>query len=389
MMSAAAPDHSLSTLTTRAQLEALEGEWLALLERSADANTFHTPAWLLSWWNAYSPSAELRIVCARHGGRLVGLAPMMLSSERRHGLPVRCLRFLGDGTFESDHQGFIANAESHAVIQRSMLQGLLDLPWDVAVLSNVPESSALVPLLNDWSQRNRLLLGTGVTPCPARRLPESFDALLSSLPSRFRTAIRSTRRKLAAEHAVEFGLHDEPAEFDAALEALFRNHESRWRAKGQNGVFANPRRREFYAQLTRRLHERGELRFFYLKLNDRIVAQEFCFAHGRTVYLLQEGFDYALAALNLGNALRSYVFEYLIEHRYETYDFLGGTSRHKQNWSDTTPNDITFTITRPSLRGRWAYYAPRAVEGAKARIRPVRDRLRARLDAQQPGAATP
>jgi CelD/BcsL family acetyltransferase involved in cellulose biosynthesis len=196
------------------------------------------------------------------------------------------------------------------------------------------------------------------------------------LPSRFRTSIRSTRRKLEAAHHVEFGLHDDPARFDAALQALFDNHESRWRAKGQGGVFRNPRRREFYRTLTRRLHERGALRFFYLKLDGRIVAQEYCFAHGRTVYLLQEGFDFALAASNVGNALRSHVFEYLIEQGYEAYDFLAGTSRHKRNWSDDEPADVTFRIARRSLRGRWAHHGPLAVARAKEILRPLRDRLR-------------
>jgi CelD/BcsL family acetyltransferase involved in cellulose biosynthesis len=207
-------------------------------------------------------------------------------------------------------------------------------------------------------------------------VPESFEALLASLPSRFRTSIRSTRRKLAGANEVEFGLHDDPAEFGAALQALFDNHESRWRAKGQSGVFVKPQRREFYSILTRRLHERGALRFFYLKLDGRIVAQEYCFAHGRTVYLLQEGFDFALAQQNIGNALRSHVFEYLIEHRYAAYDFLAGVSRHKQNWSDSMPNDVTFTIARPTMKGRLAHYAPRLIERAKDGLRPLRDRIK-------------
>lgn len=302
---------------------------------------------------------------------------MMLTRERCYGMPLRCLRFLGDGTFESDHQGFVTAAGNPRPIHRDLLEELRLLPWDKAVFGNVPAATSLAATIRDWCVENRLLAEETSIPCPRRRVPDSFEALLSSLPSRFRTAIRSTRRKLSASHHVEFGLHADPAAFDAALQTLFDNHESRWRAKGQGGVFRNLRRREFYRTLTPRLHDRGALRFFYLKLDGRTVAQEYCFAHGRTVYLLQEGFDYALAALNVGNALRSYVFEYLIDHGCETYDFLAGTSRHKRNWSDAEPAAITFRIARRSLRGRWSHYAPLVIERTKESLRPLRDRLRA------------
>jgi CelD/BcsL family acetyltransferase involved in cellulose biosynthesis len=363
-------------LTTLDQLRDLSESWDALIEHASDANTFLTPAWLLSWWEAYRPPASLMAISASLEGRLVGLAPMMLKVERRHGVAMRCLRFIGDGTFETDHSTLVADAAEPERVHVALLDELLRQPWDVAVLANVPESSHLARVLPDWCQRSRLLAETTSVPCPLRAVPESFEALLASLPSRFRTSIRSTRRKLAGANEVEFGLHDDPAEFGAALQALFDNHESRWRAKGQSGVFVKPQRREFYSILTRRLHERGALRFFYLKLDGRIVAQEYCFAHGRTVYLLQEGFDFALAQQNIGNALRSHVFEYLIEHRYAAYDFLAGVSRHKQSWSDSMPNDVTFTIARPTMKGRLAHYAPRLIERAKDGLRPLRDRIK-------------
>ena len=372
------PALTFTTLTAPEQLDEIRGDWERLLAQATEANTFLTPAWLLSWWEAYAPEARLQAVVARRGSELAGLAPLMRVREACLGIPLRCLRFMGDGTFETDHMGFVTDEAEAARVRAALLDAVLALPWDTAVLTNIPAASGLAAAIGDWCRAHGLLVDTKTTPCPVRRIPESFDALLASMPSRFRTALRSTRRKLAAAHRVEFGLHDDPREFDAALQSLFDNHESRWRARGQGGVFTNPRRRRFYALLTRALHERGALRFFYLRLDGRTVAQEYCFAHGRTVYLLQEGFDYSLAALNLGNALRSFVFEHLIESGYDAYDFLAGTSRHKQNWSDAAPDDVTFRIARPSLRGRWAHYAPRAVEGMKERLRPIRDRLGAR-----------
>jgi len=117
---------------------------------------------------------------------------------------------------------------------------------DLAVFANVPESSLTCSAIEHWAQSERLLLSRSFAKGPIRTLPLSFNALLSDMPSRFRTSIRSTRRKLNAAYRIEFGLHDDPEAFDAALQALFQNHESRWRARNQSGVFVSESRRRFY-----------------------------------------------------------------------------------------------------------------------------------------------
>jgi CelD/BcsL family acetyltransferase involved in cellulose biosynthesis len=354
----------------------LAPQWSQLIGRAAHASTFLTPEWLLSWWEAYQPPARLRILAAFRDDELVGVAPLMIVREKRLGVPLNCLRFIGDGSSETDHMDLILRADLADPVRSALLEALEALPWDLAVLSNMPEQSASPQLFKGWARRRNYRTDEVAAGCPVRTLPETYEALLASMPARFRTSVRSTRRKLAAEHRLEFGLHEEPSEFPQALDTLFVNHESRWRGRGRSGVFVDERRRDFYRRLTPRLHALGALRFFFLRLDDRIVAQEYCFAHDGVVYLLQEGFDFDLARKNIGNALRAQVFEYLISHRYRAYDFLAGVSRHKLNWADATPNDVTLTIARRSLRGSFGFQAPRAVEHLKDRLRPLRDRMR-------------
>jgi CelD/BcsL family acetyltransferase involved in cellulose biosynthesis len=354
----------------------LQAQWSRLVPHVANASTFLTPEWLLSWWEAYQPPAKLSILGAYRNDELVGVAPLMIVREKRLGVPMRCLRFVGDGSSETDHMDFVLRTDLADPVRAALLDAIEQQPWDLAVLSNMPEQSATVAQLAPWAAGRGYRLAASAAACPMRRLPDTYESLLASMPSRFRTSVRSTRRKLATEHRVEFGLHDDPARFAEALDALFVNHESRWRARGQSGVFANEKRRDFYQRLTPRLHAAGALRFFYLRLDDRIAAQEYCFAHDGVVYLLQEGFDFELARLNVGNALRGHVFEYLIAHRYRAYDFLAGVSRHKLNWADSTPNDVTLTIGRDSVRGWFGVQGPTIVESLKDRLRPLRDRMR-------------
>jgi CelD/BcsL family acetyltransferase involved in cellulose biosynthesis len=206
-------------------------------------------------------------------------------------------------------------------------------------------------------------------PCAARTLPDDYNGLLASLPSRFRTSLRSTRKRLGEAFAIEFGRHDDPEEFSSALETLYRNHASRWAAKDQAGVFVSEKKRRFYSLLTGRLHDAGALRFYYLKLNGLIVAQEYCFRHGDTLYLLQEGFDFAFQKENVGNMLRAMVFEQIIGEGMRIYDFLAGVSRHKKTWSDHFPEDVCFEIARDSLKARSLQAAPLLAMRLRAMLR--------------------
>ena len=376
----ASPAWSTRVLRSEAQFEELRAAWSALLSECEDANVFLSHEWLFSWWCSYRPKAELAIVVVEDAGRLRGIAPLMVEPVRRGGMTTKVLRFIGDGSGETDHISFVAARTNRAEVLRTLLDRIATLRWDVAEFNQMPADSANARDLMDWIAHQRLLSSVTVTPCPVRRLPSTFDELLSSLPSRLRTSLRSSRKKLQQKYSVEFGLLGEHAEIDAALQALFANHASRWQGKGQVGAFANPKRRDFYALLTPRLLKRGWLRFFYLKLDGRPVAHQYCFALDGTVMLLQEGFDFDLAQDNVGNVLRSLVFEHLIESGAACYDFLAGVSRHKQSWSDGRVNDLRIRCGRRSARG-WLFVSlPLMVERAKDRLRPWRDRLFSRGD---------
>jgi CelD/BcsL family acetyltransferase involved in cellulose biosynthesis len=331
---------------------ALEARWSQLVARAADANTFLTHHWLYTWWCAYRPRADLRIVVAEEDGCLRGIAPMMLTREGGISRVIRRLRFVGDGTSETDHMNFIVDIADRERIVDALLEGIEGLPWQLGHFSHMLEHSENTRQLLQRAEARGWLTDTWTVPCPRIVLPRHPDGLLKALPSRLRTAIRSARRDLARHHDVEFGMLHRQQDLPEALESLYRNHASRWQAKGEQGVFVDPRKREFYAALSRKLLNTDSLRFYYLKVDGRTVAQQFCFEHSGTVLLLQEGFDMAWAASNVGNVLRAMVLEHLVGREVHAYDFLAGMSRHKRHWSNSVANDLHVRSFRRTLTGR-------------------------------------
>lgn len=350
----------------------LASRWYELLARADDANAFMSHAWMHAWWVAYRPAGRLSLVLAEHDGRLLGIAPLMVARESRVGLPARVLRFVGDGTSETDHVTFVLDRQHRAEALHSILRYIDAMPWDIAEFNQMPQDAWTTPRLLEFASR-RWLPAQQTVSCPVSILPSTFEELLAQLPSRFRTAIRSSRRRLHERYRVEFGLHGDVAEMPAALDSLFANHASRWHAKSMPGVFADPRKRAFYADVSERFCNLHWLRFFFLKLDGRTVAQEFCFAYQDTVMLLQEGFDYALARENIGNVLRSMVFEHLIEQQVRAYDFLAGESRHKRTWATGTVNDVQVRCARSGVYGRALQAVPQAIQTVKARMGRIRD----------------
>lgn len=355
-MPAIAMTDSVRIVTSEGEFAALAEPWNALAADAVDGNTFLTHDWLYTWWTAYRPAARLRIVTVERGGQLVGIAPMMVLREGGAERIFRRLRFIGDGTSETDHMNFIVRAEGRQATVARLLECIDGLDWDLAYFSQMPEHSDNTRQLLGHGRQHGWIIDSRLVPCPKRLLPETYEDLVRSLPSRLRTSIRSSRRSLEAEFKVEFGRVSRREDLGPALDDLYRLHASRWQAKGQSGVFVSDAKRTFYRDLSARLLKAGVLRLYYLKLDERVVAQQYCFEYQETVLLLQEGFDAGLADRNVGNVLRAMVFEALIADGAKAYDFLAGESRHKLAWSDSVPNDMDVRAIRPSVAGRFAHF---------------------------------
>ncbi len=133
--------YSIRSISTDGEFAALAPQWHELVHRSEDANTFLSHAWLHSWWTCYRPDAKLRILLCEKGGQLRGIAPMMISREGLAGRLFRRMRFVGDGTGETDHMNFIVDQEEREQILASLLSAIDEMPWDIAHFNYIPESS--------------------------------------------------------------------------------------------------------------------------------------------------------------------------------------------------------------------------------------------------------
>jgi hypothetical protein len=100
---------SVERIEDEKALDALKEEWDSLLSNSGSDTIFLTWEWLEAWWRCFREDERLWLVLVKDSnGEVVGIAPLCLTQERRlGGLPVRCLRFLGDRSAGSEYLDFI------------------------------------------------------------------------------------------------------------------------------------------------------------------------------------------------------------------------------------------------------------------------------------------
>src|SRR5262245_47778799 len=85
---------------------ALRAEWNALLARSSADTVFLTWEWLSSWWDSYAAEGDsLYIVVVREvTGECIGILPLFRQNQPwLPFLPIKILRFVGDGSWDSDY----------------------------------------------------------------------------------------------------------------------------------------------------------------------------------------------------------------------------------------------------------------------------------------------
>ena len=205
-------------------LDALHDEWQAL---AADLQTpLLDHDWFLSCAEAFHAGSDLRILTARRGGQLMGVAPLV---EER--LPTgRRVMQLGVSRLYEPSDWLCASAEAASDLSSQALA--LGPPL---VLQRLPASSAAAHALRSRSWRHGVTLVRSTASALAVPTNGNWDTYYAGLSSQIRSNLKRVRRKAEAALGPMTVEHRTPAlsEVDALLEAFVVIEGSGW--KGRRG----------------------------------------------------------------------------------------------------------------------------------------------------------
>ena len=123
-----------------------------------------------------------------------------------------------------------------------------------------------------------------------------------------------------------------PENFDHLLAVLFRLHSRRWSELGMSGVLAGPEVQRFHQRVAPTLLEKGVLRLYALRLQDRLLAALYALFEKDVVYCYLQGFDPEFADFSPGAQILAAVIEDAVRQHKRAIDFLRGREAYKYSW---------------------------------------------------------
>ena len=316
------------------EVQELRPLWNGLLSRSSSDTVFLTWQWCEAWWNNYGAGREISILAAWDKQELVGIAPLYVEPVRLYGKSWKRLRFIGDGSHDSDYLDCFVELDREAEAMAAFASYLGDQrdSWDWMELNGPRKVSGCVAALLECAREKNWELKAESIPCSTLKLPASWEDYLRLLEPRFRTKVRSSLALLSNSIKSDPVPCTSNTDIDSWLALLFDLHTRRWASEDMPGVFRHAAKRTFYRDLSRAALNEGWLAFHRVNWGERPLALQYGLVYRNCFHLLQEAYDPDFATIRPGVALRGWLMRHWIENGLGEYDFLAGVAPHKIAW---------------------------------------------------------
>ncbi|MDQ3815120.1 MAG: GNAT family N-acetyltransferase, partial [Armatimonadota bacterium] len=216
-----------------------------------------------------------------------------------------------------------------------------------AQLAQMPASCQLVALAAHagWHV-------TDAEACPVLTLPATWDEYVRSLGKNMREQIKRYPKRLEKQFAVQYELAQDEAAVQRALTDLFRLHGKRWRARGQTGVLATPRRQKFHRAVCAAFLRQDWLRLWTLRCDGEAACVLLNYFYGGRYYFFIGGFEPELMRWSVGTCLFAKAIQHAIEEDATEFDFLRGEEEYKYRLGAINRAYKTISWFQDSPRGR-------------------------------------
>jgi CelD/BcsL family acetyltransferase involved in cellulose biosynthesis len=347
----------------------LAGDWRELHDRAPAATPFSSWEWISAWWR-WKGRGEPLVLCARDGGELVGLMPLVIDRYRH--LPLRRVTFMGAPL--SDYQDLLAAPGRDEECRDAFMSYLLAHRdrWDILDLPDVRAGSALAHA--QVSEPDFWTAAPHHRVCPVVSLPDSWEAYASGLGSGLRGNLRRNRQNLGEQLGARFETVGEE-ELGPVMEEMFELHQRRRLRRGLPGAFAESSVRRFHHDVARQLLDRGWLRLHRIAAGGITHAAIYCMQHRARVYHYLSGFDGALAAFGLGTQLLAHAIGEGIAEGARSFDFLRGDESYQGTWRAEGARTVRLLVGQHTFRSSLAA----EVNRVEREIKQLGARLRNRL----------
>lgn len=311
----------------------LREEWDRLLRRCSYRTPFYSLDWLGIWWRAFGSGFGLRVLVMRDGGRLVGIAPLMYSVEKRGPLRIRKLGSVRN--YYTPKTDFLLAEQEEACLRRVLKYCTAESDqWDMVEFTYLPEDSGNAGRLEGLlkSQGTPSLVRTS-HESPYVRFEGGFEAYMKTRSTRFRRNLSNAGNRLRKAGESEFiVLRDDPEALGAHLEDLFSLSLRSWKGETGTATGAQAGLRRFYGDVAKCWQVKGGLELRLLKLNGAYIASMISLVEQGRVYTLKTDYDTQYGRLSPGNLIFRSLLEDHLNGGTREIDFLAVKQAYLDRW---------------------------------------------------------
>jgi CelD/BcsL family acetyltransferase involved in cellulose biosynthesis len=320
---------SYRTIRSLPEFDVLAGPWNSLLDVSASHVPFLRHEYLMAWWQTLGggewQNAELNIITATEADRLIGIAPLFLSSDK--GNEPR-LWFIGSIEV-SDYLDILARPEDTERFCTGLLAYLNEDQPNVRaldlcnILDDSPTLAAFEKACADsgWQAHQEVLQHSPYIP-----LEGDFERYLESIDKKQRHEIRRKLRRLenaGIPHRWYITTEEAsiPGDIDAFLELMaFDPHKA---------AFLTPLMRTHMHNVTRCAFQADCLQLFFLEIDGNKVAGSLSFDYLDRLWLYNSGINPAYSEYSPGWVMLAGLLRHACDANYHELDFMRGDEEYK------------------------------------------------------------
>jgi CelD/BcsL family acetyltransferase involved in cellulose biosynthesis len=364
----------VATVTSAAAFAALATRWNELASRCIPSSVFHRHEWFGAAWEWRQRDSTLNLLLAERNDKLVGILPLIRSSQDRRGERRLELLTVPD-TQSADLLVSPGDGELVAAAFAAELGRRRD--WDLLRLDYLDPRGAACGVLLPAMRMTGLRVAArerGGNPCIALEgaWGDYYNARSRSLKKSVNLA--SNRLHKAGTIRIEWitSEHGAEARFEQALDLAIEISRRSWKRDTGNSL-DQPGPQAFIRSLSRAALGRGSASIWLLFVDERALAMEYQLIHDGNVHALRADFDADCTDISPGAHLARHLLERLFGRGWHRYYLGPGDNPYKRRWTlEEQPLERAIVYHR-TWRGRRAWMRD---EWMKPALRAVRDRLR-------------
>ena len=269
------------------EIRVTQPSWDEAVERLGGP-IYMTFDWVRIWWSFYGGNNRLRIFVFRAEGKIVGIVPLFVQRIGIPPLQMRVAKLIGAGIPPKVFNPPLAEEQAPEAWARIAQELFVKDQCHLIAIGPLGEEYKAAASLVKLGHDKPIIGRTEKVQRDVHtiyHLPDTFDAYFESIESKERKIRKKKLRDLEAMGIVATEVAFEAADVVKEFERFAQAHTEQWNAEGRPGHFcAWPQGLDYNRDLVETHGKLDRVRFYKLLVDGKVVANQYTFAFGLTLF---------------------------------------------------------------------------------------------------------